>query len=130
MRPRSRSRSCRRSRRASSKRRPDPYRSAATSAEVPRIDRTELSADDESIEEQQCSQCLVLRRRANASVRGEMGEEVDDFRRSHVGGVAHAVEVNEAPDPAHVGTLGAKLAMTKAELRAQAVQESRRALAL
>jgi hypothetical protein len=60
-----------------------------------------------TIEKEQGAQGLVLGRRGDLSIHGQMGEKGFDFRRAHLARMTLAVEENETSDPIDVGFFGA-----------------------
>jgi len=60
-----------------------------------------------TIEKEQGAVGLVLGRRGDLSIHGQMGEKGFDFRRAHVARMTLVVEENETFDPIDVGFFGA-----------------------
>ena len=66
--------------------------------------------------EQQGTEGLVLRRGADVAVDGQVGQELVDLGGAEGGGVADAVEEDEAPDPPDVGVLGPGAVVEQADV--------------
>jgi len=68
----------------------------------------QLNSEDLAIEEEEGAERLILRGSRDVFFHCQVSEEGPDFGSAHVPGVTFAVEENEAPDPIHVGLLGAE----------------------
>jgi hypothetical protein len=69
--------------------------------------------------------CLVLGRGGYVLPNGQVREERVDFPLTHLRGVAHLVEVDEAPDPPTVGLYRARAVVTGAQGLPELVQQLR-----
>ena len=64
------------------------------------------------------TQGLILSAGRDVAFTGEMGQESVDLCRSHIFGVAHAVEPNESRDPVDIGVFGADGVVAQPDLAA------------
>ena len=80
---------------------------------------------DVRVQKEQRRERLILRRGADALHAGEVGEERRNLVRPQRVRVAHAVELQEAADPAAVGFLGSRAVVSDAERSSDAVEELR-----
>ena len=67
------------------------------------VHRLDLLAEDFLVEEQQCTQGLILRRRCDMALYGQMGEKHLDFFPPHLCGVAFLMKQNKTLRPIDVG---------------------------
>jgi hypothetical protein len=75
------------------------------------LDVGQLYPEHFSVEEEERRERLILTRGGDTAVCSEVREELADLGRTHLGGVALAVEEYEALDPVDVGALGADAIM-------------------
>ena len=88
------------------------------------VDRVvKLLVEHRAIEEQERAEGLILRRRGNVTLDGEMGKKRLDFRAAHVFRVALAVVQDEAAYPIDVGLFGAKRVVLRADRVAHLIQQ-------
>jgi len=59
---------------------------------------------------------------SHVALDGQRAQEPRDLGRAHLRGLALVVEQDEAPDPAHVGLLGAQAAVAGAQRGADPIQ--------
>jgi hypothetical protein len=85
----------------------------------------ELPVQDLLEEEHQRGERLVLGRRADAAIRGEVREICGDLALPHVVGVALAVMQDELPHPADVRLFGPGAEMAAADLLADQIEQFR-----
>jgi len=65
----------------------------------------QIEVQDLATEEQQRRKGLAMRRRENAALAGEMGEEPLDIRRPHIPGMPQSVPTHERLHPMDIGLL-------------------------
>ena len=87
------------------------------------VEPRQVLLEHHAVEKEQSRQCLVLGGGGDVPLDGERREELRDFLGPHLGGMALAVEEDVAPDPAHVGLLGAPAAVEGLERLSDAVEE-------
>jgi hypothetical protein len=83
----------------------------------------ESDVQDVFIEEEQGGESLVLGASGDVLLDGEVGEEVVDFRSTHVTGMSLVMEQDEASDPIGVGVFGAEGVVASLESLADEVEQ-------
>ena len=87
------------------------------------VEPRQPDAENVTVEEEQGAERDILRRGGDVRPHGQVGEELPDLFRPHLGGVALAVEEDEAFNPVRVSLLGAEAQVAQAGGRAHASQE-------
>jgi hypothetical protein len=82
------------------------------------------------VEEEDGAESLRLSGRGDIFFNGERGEEVRDFRFSHIGGMTFVVEEDKLFDPVEVSLFGANAVMFEADDVADLIEEFRHRLIL
>jgi len=71
-----------------------------------RAEHAQFAAEHAAVEKQESAERLILRRRADIPIDGEMCQEGVDLGLTHGGGVTQPVELDEPARPAHVCAMG------------------------
>src|SRR3954471_24021560 len=87
----------------------------------------ELPLNDILVQEQQSSECLVLRRRAHAPLDRQRAQEALDVRFGKVCGMTLVVKENEPTYPMDVRFFGSRAVVTRAKNGPHAIEQSWRA---
>ena len=82
----------------------------------------DILLDDVLVEEEDAAEGLVLRGGGDVAVDGQVGQEAVDFNGSHLGGMAFAVEEDEALDPVNIGMFSADRVVSHPDSIAQIVE--------
>ena len=81
--------------------------------------------EDLAVEEEEGAEGLVLRRRRHLAIDGQRRQEARELSRSHLGGMALAVEEDVAADPGDVRLLGATAIVPGANGMTHAIEQPR-----
>ena len=73
-----------------------------------RADFAQVFIENLAVQEQQGRESLILSAGRNLFLERQVSQELFDFRRSHLGGVAEAVEADEAAIPVYISGFGAR----------------------
>jgi hypothetical protein len=91
------------------------------------VNLARLDFEHTPIKKEQCGEGLVLRRRRNVPVNGQMRQKAVDLGCAHLQRVTFVVEEDEALDPIDVGVLGADAVVANGAGLADPVQQPARA---
>ena len=86
-------------------------------------DPRQLEIQHAAVQEEQRRERLVLSRRGDVAIRGQMGKEAANLPGSHVPRVALAVVENEPSHPANIGLLGPQAQMSQPSGLTDLIQE-------
>jgi hypothetical protein len=102
----------------------DDRKSSGCAGAYGAVEPEEFATENFAIQEYERRERLVLRRGSDASLDRQVGEEVDDFGRSHLVRVSDAVMVDVTSNPTYVGLLRAKAHVSDAKGGSDAIQQS------
>jgi hypothetical protein len=88
------------------------------------VEPGKILVEDFAIEEEECTQGLVLRGRRHAAVHGQEIQEASDFGRAHLRGMPFAVEEDVAAHPRDVRLLRPAAVMTRADRFTDTIEQS------
>jgi len=86
-----------------------------------------VASENPPVQEHERVERLVLRRRRDAFRHGEVVQEVANLGAAKLPRVPLPVEQDEAPDPVHIGLLGAEAVVPHPDRRSNLVEKPRRA---
>lgn len=77
-----------------------------------------------AIQEKQCAQCLILRRRRDATLSGQVAQERLDLGATHDGRVAFPMKQNEAPYPCDILLFGPIAVVPESEALSDSLEQA------
>ena len=87
------------------------------------LDCTHVHVQDVAVEKQQCTQRLILRRRADVLAHGQPRQERRNFVRAHRRRMSQFVKDDEPPNPMDVRFFSPSAVMTRANRFAHAIEQ-------
>jgi hypothetical protein len=88
------------------------------------VEPRQFNAKHLPIKKQQCLERLILRRRTDLAVDGQMRQERLDLRRPHVARMLSVMEFDIPPHPLQIGLFGSKRQMTGAHPFARHLEQT------